>query len=411
FYGAVFIESHIFLSEVISRLHQRFDFTEVFSRVKIPYRRQDFERQEILVMIFIIFFMVTLQIVSVVSHYEETPARLATEVGTVGLIAIALFCRIWYLRRQFFVGGLEHLFQQLAHVGYKQPPPTLAMHTSPLLAQFETAYNQLVRRLATSERELSTMVSRETDKGRMLAVGEMSALIAHNLSGPLHAAKFCVAELIADPEHEKKDAYLERMRGNMDRATELLTSLMASLKNPGDDLGYASFETAHHHVVTLLALQFKKSDFMQVRFPLDPALHSVRVSMPQIDLIHILDNLYRNSIEDFLRHRASLRLAECTIEVSLVAESADAVEISIRDYGSGLTPERFEQLTNSQARIGLGLRLTRRLVELAGGTLEAMDPTGLPGSHFNLRLPRAAAEKPGMRVETPTTSTRLEEFV
>ena len=73
------------------------------------------------------------------------------------------------------------------------------------------------------------------------------------------------------------------------------------------------------------------------------------------------------------------------------------VEIVVADTGIGIRPDdqvrifrEFEQVDGSHARryegTGLGLALTRRLVELQGGTIQVDSEIGR-GSRFVIRLP------------------------
>jgi signal transduction histidine kinase len=76
---------------------------------------------------------------------------------------------------------------------------------------------------------------------------------------------------------------------------------------------------------------------------------------------------------------------------------ADAVEISIKDTGVGIAPEgqaslfeEFKQLGKDSSRkaegTGLGLALTKRLVELHGGEIRVESAVGR-GSTFRVMLP------------------------
>jgi signal transduction histidine kinase len=76
----------------------------------------------------------------------------------------------------------------------------------------------------------------------------------------------------------------------------------------------------------------------------------------------------------------------------------DFLEIAIADTGAGIRPEdlpklfqEFTQLETTAAQAhegtGLGLALTRRLVELHGGTVTAASPGEGQGSTFTVRLP------------------------
>jgi len=87
------------------------------------------------------------------------------------------------------------------------------------------------------------------------------------------------------------------------------------------------------------------------------------------------------------------------IEIS-VRSDADVAELSVRDNGVGIDPaflphvfEPFRQadssMTREQGGLGLGLAITRRLVELHGGTIHAESAGIGRGTRITVRLPFA----------------------
>ena len=86
------------------------------------------------------------------------------------------------------------------------------------------------------------------------------------------------------------------------------------------------------------------------------------------------------------------------IEVSTVAQEAQAV-IRVRDTGVGIAADRLSRifemfyqeersLARSQGGLGIGLWLTRKLVAMHGGSIEASSEGEGRGSQFTVRLPR-----------------------
>jgi signal transduction histidine kinase len=88
------------------------------------------------------------------------------------------------------------------------------------------------------------------------------------------------------------------------------------------------------------------------------------------------------------------------VEVTARGDAAEGV-VSVRDDGSGIAPadqarifEEFEQAGSSGAQegTGLGLTLSRRIVELHGGHLWVESATG-QGSTFTFSLPRNSSTR------------------
>lgn len=85
------------------------------------------------------------------------------------------------------------------------------------------------------------------------------------------------------------------------------------------------------------------------------------------------------------------------VEVTLSQVDDEWVEISVRDWGLGIPPERRDNLfdrfyqAHSEGHyggLGLGLYVSQQIVELHGGTIDAQFPSD-GGSRFMVRLPRS----------------------
>ncbi len=94
-----------------------------------------------------------------------------------------------------------------------------------------------------------------------------------------------------------------------------------------------------------------------------------------------------------------------SIKIEVVVRPA-AIELSIADDGQGIDPEFlpfvFESFRQANARsttrnyggLGLGLAITREIVELHGGTVRARSPGLGKGATFVIALPRGGAHAP-----------------
>ena len=121
----------------------------------------------------------------------------------------------------------------------------------------------------------------------------------------------------------------------------------------------------------------------------------VVVALPQMDLVQILINLGGNSL------RAMRGINDAKLSIEIHSRDEKFCIFSFSDNGSGLTQERFQALTavselrgnDSNVREGLGLRLTCRMVERAGGSIILDSGSGLtganPGTIMYVKLPLA----------------------
>jgi PAS domain S-box-containing protein len=108
--------------------------------------------------------------------------------------------------------------------------------------------------------------------------------------------------------------------------------------------------------------------------------------------------------------------------VSITLERVESVvEVSVTDTGQGITPEflphvfeRFRQADASSTRrhggLGLGLAIVKQIVELHGGTIQAMSEGEGMGSVFRISLPLSsgAGEETALPGEVEKTSAALQ---
>ena len=116
------------------------------------------------------------------------------------------------------------------------------------------------------------------------------------------------------------------------------------------------------------------------------------VSSDRTRLKQILINLLANAIK--------YNTAQGTVVVDCTVSALDRIRISIKDTGAGLPPEKLAQLFQPFNRLGqeaegeegtgIGLVVTKRLVELMGGAI-GVDSTVGAGSVFWIELISAAA--------------------
>jgi signal transduction histidine kinase len=120
---------------------------------------------------------------------------------------------------------------------------------------------------------------------------------------------------------------------------------------------------------------------------LDPALPGVLGDRIQVQ--QVLLNLVVNAAEAMSAVQDRPRM------LTLVSrrDGADAVRLEVRDTGSGIDPQRLEQVfesfyTTKEDGIGIGLSISRSIVEAHGGRLWA-GPNEPHGAVFSLTLPAA----------------------
>lgn len=398
FAALTYAENHELVSSTIAEIHARHDWSDVFQTYQLPISKRSFELMEGLALGVVWILMLGLQAIVVVTHEPTSTVPLWQQNAIVAFTGLLFLTRMWWVSRRFFYEGLQYILQTFEGIDFSKPTRTVGLHSSPILARFEQTFNTLTSRLLGAEREVSLVITREADRYRFQSLGEISAMISHDLANPLGVILFCAERGRENPEVLMQPRYVDMLHQHARHALDLVESLRAYLRNPSGVPTRVSYRDAHEHVVRLLSFQHPHEVTQAMVLDEPEAVAGRRLAIARSDLIQILFNLYSNALTNFV----VTGTAAPRLNVSLRAEG-DVLRVAIEDNGSGLSSVAFEDMTAysllstaAEARRGLGLRLTRRMTERYGGSLEVEErATEVGGTTFVLRLKLEPAEHPG----------------
>ena len=243
------------------------------------------------------------------------------------------------------------------------------------------------------------------------AKSEFLSNMSHELRTPLNAI-IGFGQLLGhdDPDSELPERSRGFVRHIVDAGDHLLTLINEILNLAQVESGNLSFSLEPVELRDVLeechALTRTASAQRDIRlqFPPDTQL---RVHADRTRLKQVLLNLLSNAVKYNREHGA--------VVVECAAGDEGRIRIAVQDTGAGLTPEQLRCLFQPFNRLGhdgtgiegsgIGLVLTRRLVELMGGTLGVHSTPGV-GSTFWVDLrsaeaPQADQARPEPRLPTP----------
>ena len=221
---------------------------------------------------------------------------------------------------------------------------------------------------------------------------DFMSTVTHELRTPLTSIRAFSEILLAEPEVELAER--KKFLGIITRETERLTRLI----NQVLDLAKIESGRAEWHVTrvdlnevvadTLAGMsQVFKEKGIAVVATLPERVPAVRADLDR--LIQVLLNLLSNAVKFCEPNRGRVEVA--------VSEHAGYVRIDVRDNGPGISPEnqqvvfdKFRQvgdtLTNKPSGTGLGLHISRQIVEHFGGRMWVESRPG-EGATFSFTLP------------------------
>ncbi|MFO0744288.1 MAG: 7TM diverse intracellular signaling domain-containing protein [Myxococcota bacterium] len=265
------------------------------------------------------------------------------------------------------------------------------------------------RQLMASARDKAELEAARSEK--LAALGQLVAGVAHEVNNPNNFITFNLPILkdyldavrphvetaaAADPglrlyglTADEFFADADKLIGNMQHGAQRIAGIVSQLRTYArhDDGGQweeADVNGVVKDAATLVGNQLRE---MVGRFEVELAPALPRIVMNAGRIEQVVMNLLVNA------GHAAERQADGYVRVSTAAAD-DAVVIVVEDNGPGVPPELrqrvFEPFFTTKQReqgTGMGLAISKRIVEEHGGTLELVSEPGLP-TRFVVRLPQ-----------------------
>jgi signal transduction histidine kinase/ActR/RegA family two-component response regulator len=219
-----------------------------------------------------------------------------------------------------------------------------------------------------------------------LAKSDFLSSMSHELRTPLNAI-LGFAQLMASdsppPTGERKESIDQILRAGwylLALINEILDLALIESGKLSMSLEPLSFAEVMHECQTMMEPQAQKRGIHLTfpRFDNPCFVMGDRIRMKQI-MVNLLSNAIKYNSE------------RGTVEVTYAVSAPDRIRVSIRDTGEGLSPEKMAQLFQPFNRLGqeaggvegtgIGLVMTRRLIELMGGVIGVKSAVG-SGSVF-----------------------------
>jgi PAS domain S-box-containing protein len=227
---------------------------------------------------------------------------------------------------------------------------------------------------------------------RVTTMGELAASLAHELSQPISGvitnANVCLRRLgQGTPDLDEVRAAVTRMGRDAQRAAEIIARIRSQFEKGAPKPQTLDVNEIIPETIALLRDEAVRYG-ITVRTELTADLPQIvgdRVQLQQVAM-----NLIVNSIE-------ATKEVDGMREIVIQSQRAEneQIVVSFRDTGMGLPPQLAEQIfepffTTKTHGTGMGLRISRSIVESHGGRLWAESLAGR-GATFHLSLPVSVA--------------------
>src|SRR6266851_2959039 len=241
-----------------------------------------------------------------------------------------------------------------------------------------------------AEEELRQAQADLAHASRVSSMGELTASLAHEVNQPIAAtvtdAKTCLRRLARDqPDLDEARMAASRAVKDATRAAEIIKRVRLLFKKGALQRELVDLNEVIREMMLLLHSEATQYAIL-ARTELTADLPHVMGD--RVQLQQVLMNLMMNSID-------AMKSVDGTRELTIQSQRDEdgQVLISVSDTGIGLPPQKAEQIfdaffTTKPHGTGMGLRISRSIVESNGGHLWAADNSPR-GARFCFTLPSA----------------------
>ncbi|MGK7223435.1 sensor histidine kinase [Kocuria flava] len=304
-------------------------------------------------------------------------------VALVTALACAVLAAFWLSRRiQVSLGRLTEAAQSMAHGHYDIRVPDMGAGTEveALAASFNTMAGQLERTEDIRRRMLSDL--------------------AHEMRTPISVLTIYL-EALQDGVTYWDETTSELMADQLGRLTRLVEDINDVSRA---EEGRINLDRTEQSVGELIraAAEAHREAYAAKGVDLDidadgPALDESAVDVDRQRMGQVMGNLLSNA----LRHTPP----GGQVKISTAAENSEGIAVRVTDTGDGIRTEqlphifeRFYRGDTARDRdhggSGIGLTISKALVEAHGGTLTATSPGPGAGAAFTVELPRHPQHSP-----------------
>jgi C4-dicarboxylate-specific signal transduction histidine kinase len=218
-------------------------------------------------------------------------------------------------------------------------------------------------------------------------MGELTASLAHEIKQPMSAASLnanaCMRWLARDePAITEARESAAGIVDNVNRAAEIISRIGGLFEKAAPQREPMDVNEVIQEMVALLHSEASHSA-VSIRPELQRGLP--KVMGDRVQLQQVLMNLTLNGID-------AMKESDSVKQLTITSEAGDGeLVVSVSDTGTGIPPQHADHIfdafyTTKSHGIGMGLAISRSIVESHGGRLWATSNPGT-GANFHLALP------------------------
>jgi two-component system sensor histidine kinase HydH len=298
---------------------------------------------------------------------------LAGQLGIAITGALLVMITIGYFFGRSFINPILTLQRGTHDIAAGQLDARVSIRRDDELGDLGHAFNAMADRLVKLQEEVKR-------QERQAMFGRVAAGLVHDLSHPIQNIGNSTRLLMRDDlDIESRDQF----RRTIERELQTLKRFMDDLRHVVKPKPIERFAMDINGSVSEIAESMRaEGDRNGVTVDAEYGAGPLLIEGDRFALGRVFRNLITNAIQ------ATEPGGRVTIATS---RAGDQVQISVTDTGSGIPPERISAIfddfvTTKRRGRGLGLAISKRIVEQLNGTIDVQSEVGR-GTAFTLRFP------------------------
>ncbi|MHB8104924.1 MAG: ATP-binding protein [Dehalococcoidales bacterium] len=241
-------------------------------------------------------------------------------------------------------------------------------------------YEQLEKEVDIRTKDLEQIQEKLIRSERLAAVGELASGVGHELRNPLNVIRNCAYLLnmaLTEKSDEEASNTLKVLDKQIDIANKIVTDLLDFTRIKPPTQVRADLKNMIEESLSWITIP----EQVKVNVNLNGHAKSLKTDPEQMS--RVFSNLISNAVQ-------AMNGKSGEVDINTAADD-DYLSVLFRDTGCGIPEENIQKIfeplfTTKPKGIGLGLAISKRLVEQNGGKIEVASQVG-KGTTFTVKIP------------------------
>jgi signal transduction histidine kinase len=282
----------------------------------------------------------------------------------------------------FITNPLKSLTKEMDETKPGEDPPSFSGTSQDEIGKLRRSFYRLLKRIKEDEREREKTQRNLLLTEKMVAIGKLTAGVAHEINNPLGGLLNCIYHFKKGSQSpEKQQEYLQLMEDGIKRIQKTVTNLLEYARPPKLERSPTDLNSIVEKSLSLLDYPIRKN---RIEVSKDILYDLPPIEMDTNQMSQVFVNIFLNAIQA-MEEGGVLKIDAKPLDERII--------MTISDTGKGISEDALQKVfdpfftTKGEGTgTGLGLWITQGIVERHGGTIQLSSQEG-KGTTVEIQLP------------------------